>query len=609
MKSNPRVVAAFVLFVLLAAGIRLTYLLQTGESLVGRLVILDSAIYQGRALEILNGQIVPTEVFRMSPAYSYFMAAIYWLSGTEQPNVVRLWQALLGAIGCGLTYLLGRRLVGGRTGVIAGISYLLCGPLVFTEGLIVTESSLCFFHLLFLMLLVIALERTSFLFSIFTGLVFGFAATFRGNVLLYVLPLAVFFVLSRSENRRQRLLQVALPLFIGAAIPILVVTAANYHAEKDLVLLSSNAGFNFYIGNHPKSSGIFDKIEGHDESRGFDSLKDLDGRDFARAITGKNLSPSEASNFWFRATLDSASGRWCDFAFRLLRKCVLFLGAREIPQIYSYTVAREESFLLRILPLSFAIMIPFGLFGLFMAFREGGEYRLVAALFTFYVASIAMFFVVGRYRIALTPLLFVFSGAALSYAVETVKERNWRHLTAFIILVSVFAILPIATTQPHEKRMEISHFAKLYATSGETGAARQILERGIERYPEDGRLYAMMGDIDLSEGDLGRAIRDYSRATEVPEPDVGDFIKLAGALATAGKTDAAIVAIDGGLRLYPDNVDCLIIMADLLQRRGEIDTAIRVLEKAHSLAPDVTEIDRAMRDMRRLQSGEDGSPN
>lgn len=75
VKTSPRTVAVFALFVLLALGIRLTYLFQASQPPVGRLVILDSQVYQSRALAILKGQRLPTEVFRMSPAYPCMLAA------------------------------------------------------------------------------------------------------------------------------------------------------------------------------------------------------------------------------------------------------------------------------------------------------------------------------------------------------------------------------------------------------------------------------------------------------------------------------------------------------------------------------------------------------
>ena len=599
MKASPRVVAVFVLFILLALGVRLTYLFQATQSPVGRLMVLDSAVYQDRALVILHGRFLPTEVFRMSPAYPYLLSAIYWVSGTERPNVGRLWQAFLGAIGCGLTYLLGRRLFGARAGTIAGVLYILCGPLVFTEGLILAESALCFLHLVFLLLLLAAMRRSSVTFGVIAGLALGLCAALRGNVLLYTLPLCIFFLMTPRGVRMRALGRVGLPMLAGVVVPIGLVIAANYHAEGDLVLLSSNAGFNFYIGNHAKSSGVFDKIEGHDESRGFDPTKDLDGRDFARSIVGRRLSPSEASRFWFRATFDSARGRWGDFVLRLLKKGLLFFSATEIPQICSYTVAREESSVLRLLPVSFAVLTPLGLFGLALALRGKRERRLIATLCLCYVASVVMFFVVGRYRITIIPLFLAFSGGAVSYAIDALRRNAWPRLVKTGVAISVLAILPIATTQPHEDRAVLAHFAQLYASVGEAQAARRVAGRGIERYPNDGRLLCVMGDLALADGDLPAAIDYYRRATESTERQADYFFKLANSLAATGGIDEALDAATAGLEMAPADVEGLLLLAQLQRQKGDIDGAIRTLEKAARLAPNVPEVDRILHELQR----------
>jgi len=563
MKASARTIAIFALFGLLALGIRLPYLFKASQSPVGRLVILDSEIYQSRALEILKGQFLPSEVFRMSPAYPYVLAGVYWVSGADNPNAARLLQAFLGALGCGLTYLLGARLFGPRAGAIAGALYLLCGPLVFTEGLILAESSLCFLHLVFLLLLMGAIDRSSPLLATLAGFSLGLCATLRGNVLLYFLPLVVFILLTPSKERARALRRVGLPILIGVIVPVGLVTAANYRAERDFVVLSSNAGFNFYIGNHATSSGVFDKIKGHDESRGFDPLKDPDGRDFARSIVGRRLTPSEASRFWFRATYNSARGRWGDFVLRLMRKCVLFFGAREIPQIYSYTVGRAESSVLKVLPVSFAVLVPLGLFGLGMAFRERRVHRLIAVLCLCYVASIAMFFVVGRYRVTIIPLLVAFSGGAVSYVMESLRKKEWRRLVKAGIAISLLAVLPIATVQPHEEAAVLAHFAELYASVGERKAAELIAVKGLERYLNDGRLLYVMGELALAEGDLADACEYYQRATKSEDPKPSYFFRLAELLMAEGRLDDALEAVTAGLKKAPENAEGLLLLAEL----------------------------------------------
>ena len=237
MKGTPRVTVLFITFVFFAVLIRLFYLLETSDSLTSRLVGYDSAVYQDRAREILAGQIAPKEAFRLSPLYPYILAAGFWLAGDQKPYLVRLWQAALGAVGCGLTFVLTMRLFGQKAGVTAGILHLLYGPLVFTESLVLLESAMCFLHLVFLLLLVAGLSRRSPALEFFAGVALGLTALLRGNVLLYI-PAIVLFGLWRSKEARRALtMRFVLPLLLGASIPIVPCVVANYCAEGDLVLV------------------------------------------------------------------------------------------------------------------------------------------------------------------------------------------------------------------------------------------------------------------------------------------------------------------------------------------------------------------------------------
>ena len=478
MRINPRRAALFSLFIVVALGVRLVYLFQAAESPVTTLVILDSAAYQDRAEEIVRGGLLPTEVFRMSPAYPYLLALVYWVSDGVNTNAARAFQALLGAIGCGLTFLLGARLLGERAGIIAGVLFLFCGPLVFTEGLLLAESSLAFVHLLFLIAVVSAMRKRSIGLALWAGLLLGLAALLRGNVLLYLVPIVLLSVIHIVHSKLQRKgskasytggatsntpggaphtgrhcpagipARVGLSVLLGAVLPVLVTTALNYHAEGDIVLLSSNAGFNFYIGNHDKASGTFDKIAGHDESRGYDTIRDLDGRDFARRITGKSLSPSEASMFWFKATIANARERWGQFTLKMLKKVLLFFSSSEMPQIYSFSAARDEAPILKLLPITLAMLTPLGLLGLGLLFRMGSVHRLLALLGASYIISIALFFIVGRYRICILPLFIIFSAAAIDWLLGLLRTREWRRLAVAVAVLAALACIPFLPLAP-----------------------------------------------------------------------------------------------------------------------------------------------------------------
>ena len=82
------------------------------------------------------------------------------------------------------------------------------------------------------------------------GFCLGLAALAVANILLF-LPMALLWVIvaRRALPWPRRLLN-ALPLLLGASLVIAPVTLRNYLIGDDLVLISSNGGINFYLGNN-----------------------------------------------------------------------------------------------------------------------------------------------------------------------------------------------------------------------------------------------------------------------------------------------------------------------------------------------------------------------
>ena len=579
MKTTPRDTAIFLTFVILALIARFGYLVQTADSFMGQLVVCDSKLYQARAAEILHGHIVPKEAFRLSPLYPYLLAAGYYVSGTPKPYVAKLWQALLGALSCGLTYLLARRLFGNKAGVAAGILYLLFGPLMFTESLILLESSMCFLHLLFLLLLVAALDKRSPTLAGAAGLALGLTALLRGNVLLYVPAIMLFALWRPQDGRRRAARRLVLPLVIGVLLPLSFSITANYLAERDFVLLSSNAGYNFYVGNRPGASGVYDRIRQFKHVASHINI-DPDGRDFARAVTGKGLSPSEASQFWFRTTLRSVQGKWGGISLLFLKKVGLFFNRHELPQMYWFGVARESSTLLKLLPVSFAIITPLALFGLILAFARAGPQRLLATFVVLYVLSIAVFFVVARYRIPLVPLLLVFSGAAVSWWLDRLRTSSVRKMLKPTVLLAILAVPAFLPLQVHKPAVVYADYAAHCLAHGVLHQASAFAQKAHELAPKESFPIFIMGRIAHANGDVTPAIQLYRKAVQAKSPQPAYFSSLADALRSTGDFDGARQALEAGLILAPSDLLCLVQLGQLLQSRGDTAGARAAYQKA-----------------------------
>jgi tetratricopeptide (TPR) repeat protein len=80
---------------------------------------------------------------------------------------------------------------------------------------------------------------------------------------------------------------------------------------------------------------------------------------------------------------------------------------------------------------------------LFYSWRRGRE-RKVSLLYvaiSLYALTLVLFFVVGRYRAPVVPLLFPFAAFAITHLVEEVSKRRWKGLAVLTAVLVIFGIL------------------------------------------------------------------------------------------------------------------------------------------------------------------------
>jgi hypothetical protein len=201
--------------------------------------VLDAETYFRAASALAAGEGWAEAVYWQPPGYPYFLAAILWLGG---PGLLtpRLVQAILGALTAALTCAIGARAFGRGVGLLAGLIVALYGLLIYYDGELLAPS------------LAIGLQMATFYCAVrapgerggwgwlAAGLLGGLTAIANATFLL-VLP-----VLAVAARRR------AGWLLLGAAVAVAPVTLRNWTRGGELVLVSSNAGVNLYLGNNPR---------------------------------------------------------------------------------------------------------------------------------------------------------------------------------------------------------------------------------------------------------------------------------------------------------------------------------------------------------------------
>ena len=374
-------------------------------------------------------------------------------------------------------------------GLGAGFAAALYGPLIYFGGELLPTLLACCLNLLVLWVLMAGRY-------LLAGILLGLSALAVANILLFV-PVLLGWILAfgrgptplaplptrkggtasappfRAGSRPTSRLTAAALLLLGCALVIAPVAYRNWAVGGDLVLISHNAGINFYIGNNADYE---------------QTTRIRPGRDWAELVEMPERragieQPSAKSRYFFAQSWQYMTSEPLDFTGLLAYKSYLFLRGDEIPRNRDLYFARNDSSLLSILlwkkglAFPFGLVVPLALVGLFAVLRsseklsenppwaalsripswaalsripsfprkresselhirdgtqrfqtasEPVEGRLLALFVACYALSVILFFVTGRYRLPAVPVLLLFAACGVRF----LWHRPWPALAA-----------------------------------------------------------------------------------------------------------------------------------------------------------------------------------
>jgi tetratricopeptide (TPR) repeat protein len=558
-----------VIVVGLAATLRISYTLVSRSSPFFDHLDLDSRFYDLWAKEIAGGKWIGDEVFFMGPLYPYFLAIVYRVFGTSLVTV-KIIQGMLGALTAGVTFLLGRLCFGTVAGLVAGFIAALYVPFIFYDSAILLPVLATLLNALMLYSLYLGLRGGKARMFLAAGLFAGLSAAGNASILAFGLPAAAFLFLFGSEGREMRIRRAAL-FIIGAAIVVTPITVRNYVVGGDFVPLTSNAGLNLYIGNHERAMGAYVKPEG------LDVYTDPTGETIAEADAGRDLVPSEVSEYWAGRARSFIRSHPRQFLSNLARKVFFFWSVYEVPQIEHLRFERRYSWILRIPSPTFGIVCPLGILGIVLSLRRHKEAYLLLLFILAYSATIVVFFVVARYRLPMIPALLVFSGYTVQWFVGKISRREYRPvLYAGIGLVGLFLLV-----HANFYRIDpMSGFAQSYYRLGLIHEKRSEYPEAIRSYREAVKLDPSLGEAQVNLGiRLSRerrydeAARALWRALESDSEYAKAYYNLGLVYAEQAKMDSALLLVDRALELDPDYQLASLSKAGLLYEAARFDQA------------------------------------
>lgn len=529
--------------------LRIIFLTEINNSPFNKILFSDAFIYFEHANNMLkNNSLFGSEVFFMSPFYSYFLTLAIALFN-DAILFTRLLQIIISTGTIYLVFLIGKNLHSEKTGLFAAVITAIYPLFIFYSSSLLLETLQVFIVTILVYLIIKDQNQPDGKHWFWVGIVLGLAAILRANILLFFPVLIVWlFIRFRKNNYSLNSFYKVIFFFtIGAAIPVVPITLQNYLAEKDFVLITSNGGINFYLGNHAAATGIYKTPEN------YDLFFDLSGKNFAERKLNKTLTSSEASSYWLSRGLDFAVSQPWSAAKLTAKKVLLFLGEDENPQsaIMDMDFFRKNYSTLLKFPLpGFYVVMILSIFGIFLHRERNHNYKIMVLLLITYIISIVLFFVVGRFRLAVTPVIIIFSAIGMNEIWLIIKEKNFKKLTVPLLVVFVLIALNFTLT-PKFNFSEYDAYVSLgnsYFEKKQYDLALNNYKRSLE-LKEDPGTYVMIANVYSAQKDVNNAMRTYKRAVEINPDYLLAYFNVGILYTQLGSFDEAIKAFNKTIEL------------------------------------------------------------
>ena len=610
--------------------LQLIYLVESAKSATFDTPIIDAGEYHAAAVRFAQGKPLIDDAFWQPPLFPLLLGCLYRVVG---PSVLiaRVVLAILATLSCLLVWWIGLRLFSRRSGVVAGLMAAAYGPFLFFSTELLPTDLAVFLDLLALALWLRCLEQSRWHRWLAFGFVVG-AATITVPNAAVLLAVGVFGALAApylAGDRRPiySAVKAGAITMLAAAVPIGSVTIRNHLVSGETVVISTNGGINFYIGNNPESDEAVAIRPGEQWKR----LARESYRDGARTRAEQNV-------YFFRRGVTYLAEEPLAFLRGLARKTIRLLNAREIPRNLDPYVYRDYSHLLSILmwragpfTFPFGLMAPLAALGavvsLAAVWRRADEAadsasarsssagadrypldpgapaglplrcQLAARIgglgfILMYGASITLFFVSSRYRLPMAIVMTLFAAAGVVWVWDQWRARDRRpgrrlRRAALLTFVVAAAVVNAPITTPTDRvnfRAELAMcLGHHFATEGRLDEAEAHLDNALKPDPRYAAA-AHLAELLARTGRADQAERLLEEAVTWDEKSAETRWLLGLVRHEQGRAADAVAMFEKALAIDPTSSKVRGNLADVLADVGRLDEAINQYRQAVDLA-------------------------
>jgi tetratricopeptide (TPR) repeat protein len=616
-------VELLILSVILLTGLflRISYLLEIIKSPDFTVPMVDAAYHDYWARGLANGswavpnnrsdpQIRSTPYLR-PPGYPYFLALVYFLSGSSF-LAVRIVQIGLGLVNCVLAFILGRSLFGPRH---AGVGLILAGLMsvywafIFFEGELLGTVLVIFCALLLMNSLCLWTDKFTYTRGIASGILCGLFALVRPNILLFV-PVVLLWAwwLARRRNDGRRFHKVALGFLVSVVITIAPVTLRNYLVANDFVLICSNGGVTLYIGNNEESDCANPIIPGLQQLTGMDKWGCFEYPQIVSGVAramGRPMKHSEVSSYFAKKAIYYICKHPLKSLKLTAKKAALFWGPMEVSDNKELLCVKQQSKILRYIP-GFPVVVSSALVGLVLLIfnfkiwrirkksspvevQKQFEMSLLIALFIgIYFISFLPFIITARYRVPIIPFLLLFGAYGAYEIVRYILSRNFRRAACWAVVWIILYTLATRQFVSYNVNPARWHYymAGAYLAKGQIDPAIKEYRKAVQVVPTSAWAHNYLAGALMRKDNLYEATEYYYKALQIKPDFLTARFNLGIALYKQGKTSEAIDHWMKLIQLDPYNANAHNYLGLAFFKLGNINEAIKYLTEAIRLKTD-----------------------
>ena len=173
----------------------------------------------------------------------------------------------------------------------------------------------------------------------------------------------------------------------------------------------------------------------------------------------------------------------------------------------------------------FGFLAPLAIFGLYSTRRKLTETWLMHLMLAGFLATLVVFFVFGRYRLPLVPLMIPFCAVTISRFIEVCRSsrfvnfENWQKsfkpalIMALMVGVCCFPLIDEAKSQA----ITFNNFGGQMLMRGEFAKAERYFERSLEIDSSNAFVFNNLGVLYRETGDYDKAIECFEKAISKTE--------------------------------------------------------------------------------------------